>query len=157
LSVQADTFCGMTNRWHPWRYAGEHYPNITIECHRELPEHIWGLTSFSLRTIWLCRRLRQTHRRCTLTHELIHLERGPMPTDPVLAAREERTVDRLAAQRLITLPALADALRWTRQPHELAEQLWVDEPTLRTRMETLDPLETAELEHQLGDEWLWIP
>lgn len=109
------------------------------------------------RRIWLARGLTQAERRCTLTHELVHRERGPVPGDPVAAAREEQLVDEIAARRLITTPALVDALRWTRDPHQLAEHLWVDDPTLNTRMTTLDPLEVAELEHHLEDQWLWIP
>lgn len=147
----------MSHRWHPWRHAAENYPDVVITCHRELPDRVWGMTSFSLRKIWLCKRLRQVHRRCTLTHELIHLERGPLPEDPKLAAREERIVDELASRRLIELPHLIDGLRWTRDLAELADALWVDLPTLRTRLETLDPIESAELENALGDEWLWTP
>lgn len=146
------------SRWHPWRHAAEHYPDIEIHCHRELPGNLWGLTDFRARTIWLCKRLRQVHRRCTLTHEIVHLERGPIPDDPAAAAREERIVDEIAARRLITLPQLIDGLRWTRDDaDDLADTLWVDRPTLKTRMDTLDPIEVAELEHALGDEWLWIP
>ncbi|OBB49776.1 hypothetical protein A5755_04500 [Mycolicibacterium fortuitum] len=147
----------MSQRWHPWRHAAEHYPDVVINCRRELPDRVWGITSFSLRKVWICRRLRQVHRRCTLTHELIHLERGPVPSDPVQLAKEERIVDELAARRLIELPDLIDGLKWTQDLAELADALWVDMPTLRTRMSTLGPLETAELEHELGDEWLWIP
>lgn len=143
------------SRWHPWRHAAEHHPDVDIHCHRELPGNLWGLTDFRLRTIWLCRRLRQVHRRCTLTHEIVHLERGPIPADPAAAAREERIVDEIAARRLITLPQLVDGLRWTRERHQLAEHLWVDVATLNTRMATLDPIETAEIDHALGD--LWIP
>ncbi|MCK0174766.1 hypothetical protein [Mycolicibacterium sp. F2034L] len=141
--------------WHPWRHAHEHYPHVTISTGHELPERIWGLQLGA--RIWLCKRLNQVRRRCTLTHELIHLERGPAPTDPVALAREERIVDELAARRLITLDALTDALCWTRDPAELADHLWVDQPTLQTRMATLDPLEVAQLEHHLEDQWLWIP
>ncbi|WP_234802321.1 hypothetical protein [Mycolicibacterium fortuitum] len=107
--------------------------------------------------IWLCRTLTQAERRCTLTHELVHHERGPVPADPAAAAREEQIVDEIAARRLITLPQLADGLRWSRQPRELAEHLWVDQPTLQTRMATLDPLEVADLEYDLDGDWLWIP
>lgn len=141
--------------WHPWRHAGENYPHVTISCRHELPERIWGMQLGA--RIWLCKRLNQVRRRCTLTHELIHLERGPVPTDPVGRAREERIVDELAARRLITLDALTDALAWSRDPAELADHLWVDQPTLRARMSTLDPLEVAQLEHHLEDQWLWIP
>lgn len=145
----------MSQRWHPWRHAAEHYPDVIISCHRELPEQMWGLTNFSLRKVWICKRLRQVHRRCTLTHELIHLERGPVP--PHLQADEERIVDELAARRLIELPDLIEALRWTQDPTELAEGLWVDRSTLKTRMNTLDPVEVANIEHALEDEWLWAP
>ncbi|MGB3485245.1 MAG: hypothetical protein WBB07_23900 [Mycobacterium sp.] len=107
--------------------------------------------------IWLCRTMTQAERRCTLTHELVHRERGLVPADPAAAEREERIVDEISARRLITTPALVDGLRWTRHRGELADHLWVDTPTLETRMATLDPLEVAELEHHLEDGWLWIP
>lgn len=141
--------------WNPWRYVGKHYPDIRVETRLELPGRTWGMTSGN--HIWLCRLLGQVERRCTLTHELIHLERGPVPADPRGYAREEQTVSRLAARRLITLPALADGLRWTRDPDQLADALWVDVPTLQARMNGLDPVEVAELEHLLDGEWLWIP
>ena len=139
--------------WNPWRHAGEHHADVTIETGVELPGRLWGLTIG--RTILLCRRLDQAARRSTQTHEIIHLERGPVPADARGRAREERAVSAEAARRLITLDALADALRWTREPDQLADALWVDVPTLRARMDGLDPVEVAELEHRLGD--LWIP
>lgn len=37
------------------------------------------------------------------------------------------------------------------------DELWCDVHTVRVRLSTLDPLETAHLEHEFGDEWLWIP
>lgn len=149
----------MSSRWHPWKHAGDIFPDWRIHWHHELPDTTWGLTSFRDQRIWLCRRLDQVKRRCTLTHELIHLERGVPPEDPAGLAREEQIVDRLAAQRLITLPHLIDAYRAcpSGDRYMLADSLWVDVPTLHTRMSTLDPIETAELEHALADEWLWIP
>lgn len=109
------------------------------------------------RRIWLARGLTQAERRCTLTHELVHRERGRVPDDPAAAAAEERIVEEISARRLITLQALTDGLRWSRDPRELADHLWVDEPTLSTRMTTLDPFEVSQLEHHLEDQWLWIP
>jgi len=140
--------------WNPWRHVGDVYPHVGIE-HRELPPRVWGLTDGA--TIWLHHALGQVRRRCTLTHELCHLERGPLPTDPRGHAREERIVSQMAARRLITLDALSDGLRWTRDPDQLADHLWVDPPTLRARMASLDPVEVAELESRLDGEWLWIP
>jgi hypothetical protein len=133
----------------------DHYVDVDVSCRHRLPERVMGLQLG--RRIWLARGLTQAERRCTLTHELVHLERGPVPTDPVAAAREERIVDEIAARRLIPVEALADGLRWTRHPLDLADHLWVDQPTLTARMATLDPLEVAELEHHLEDQWLWIP
>lgn len=142
-------------RWNPWRALSTAHAEVEVSCRYRLPNHLMGLQQGH--RIWLCRTLTQAERRCTLTHELVHRERG-LITDPNAAALEERIVDEIAARRLITLPQLVDGLRWTRDDaDDLADTLWVDQPTLKTRMETLDPIEVAELEHALGDEWLWIP
>jgi hypothetical protein len=61
----------------------------------------------------------------------------------------------LAARRLIALPDLIEALRWTRDPAELADALWVDLDTIRARMSCLDPIEVAQLENELDG--MWIP
>lgn len=145
---------GINVAWHPWRVLRNHHADVDVSCRNRLPDHLMGLQRGA--RIWLCRTLTQAERRCTLTHELVHRERG-LVADPKAAAREELIVDEIAARRLITTPALIDALRWTRHARELAEHLWVDEPTLHTRMTTLDPLEVAEIEHYLEDQWLWIP
>lgn len=141
--------------WNPWRHVGKHYPHVVVDTRTELPGRLWGFTDGA--TIWLCRLLDQAARRSTLAHEVVHLERGPVPADARGQAREERTVSAIAARRLITLDALADALRWTRDEHQLAEALWVDVPTLEARMAALDPVEVAELENRLNGDWLWIP
>lgn len=146
---------GVDFSWHQWRHLRVRYPDVDVTCRHRLPDQTMGLQQG--RRIWLCRTLTQAERRCTLTHELVHRERGPVPHDPAAADREERTVNEISARRLITLPSLADGLRWTRDPHQLAEHLWVDRPTLNTRMATLDPLEVADLENRLEGEWLWIP
>ena len=139
--------------WHPWRTAAQRYPHITIVRKHRLPPGIRGLIQGD--TIWLCSSLTQAERRCALTHELHHVERG-VPT-PDLLTREERLVDELAARQLIPMLDLISALRTSRDPYRMAEDLWCDAHTVRVRMSTLDPLETAHLEHEFGDEWLWIP
>lgn len=146
---------GIEGFWHPWRTLRDEHTDVQLSCQHRLPDQIMGLQRGA--RIWLCRTLTQAERRCTLTHELVHRERGPVPADPAAAAREEQIVDEITARRLITLPQLADGLRWSRQTRELAEHLWVDQPTLQTRMATLDPVEVADLEHELDGEWLWIP
>lgn len=67
------------------------------------------------------RDMHQDERRSSLSHELVHDERRIYPTDPVLRAKEEITVERIAARRLIKLGRLVDVLcgtgmrtRWPR-------------------------------------------
>lgn len=141
--------------WHPWRSLRTQHADVDVSCRYRLPDRIMGMQRG--RRIWLNATLTQAERRCTLTHELVHRERGPVSAGAGAAAREERIVDEIASRRLIAITALVDGLRWTRHPRELAEHLWVDEPTLQTRMATLDPVEVSQLEHQLDGEWLWIP
>jgi hypothetical protein len=139
--------------WNPWRWVGEHYPHIVVSCEHRLPKRVAGIWRDN--TIWLCSTLNQAERRSVLTHELQHLQRG-LPS-PQYRDREERIVDELAARRLIAIADLARALRSTRDPDALAEELWVDRHTVEVRLSNLNPDETAELEHEFGDEWLWIP
>ncbi|BDD81424.1 hypothetical protein TPB0596_11870 [Tsukamurella pulmonis] len=135
-----------TPTWHPWRTLREQYPHVEVRW-AQLPDGIDGFTDG--RTIWLDERLSQVQRRCTLTHELWHLRRGIIPADD----REERICDDLAARELIPLGRLIDGFRWTRDPGLLAKHLWVDMPTLRVRLDNLDPIEVAELEHETNGAW----
>ena len=84
--------------------------------------------------IRLDKRLLQVERRCTLAHELVHLEVGE--GRPCSASRE-REVNRIAAARLVPFEALVKAARWARSPLELAEELWVTPLMLEARCETL--------------------
>ena len=70
--------------------------------------------------------LSRVEERCTLTHEIIHAERGPVPAHH--AAREERIVDAEAAERLIPLDALLEAMRWACCPAERRVLAWISHP-----------------------------
>ena len=100
----------------------------------ELQAGYLGCTDHNRQIIWLDSRLTQRERRCTLAHEIGHLHRGPTPADPLLAAHEERLVDEWASRKLIDGCALAAAFRWSPYYAEIAEELWVDEHMLRTRL-----------------------
>lgn len=91
----------------------------------------------------------QAQRRCTLAHELVHDERRIFPQDEVLQAREEETVERIAARRLIALDHLVDVLRWTRSTGEVAAELWVDVPMLQALGRSLTDAERAWIDEQL--------
>lgn len=116
-----------------------------------LPGRQLGETDFDAQTITLDKRLRQATRRCTLAHELEHIARGPAPADPILLAREEESIDRAVARRLIPIRKLVDAVRWSRDPHEIADELWVDVPTLEARIRGLHPSERAALNRVLEE------
>lgn len=143
----------MTGEWHPWRHMATHFPHVIICTAYELEHGVRGLVQGN--RIWLCRTLDQAGRRTTLSHEIGHLERGVLhlPSDSMYTRREEDIVDQIAARRLIPLDDLIDALRWSQQPAEVAEILWTTERTVKCRMESLDPVEVAELEYRLDGRW----
>lgn len=93
----------------------------------------------------------QAARRSTLTHELVHDERRIFPRNRVLRAREESTVERIAARRLIDLHRLVDVLGWTRHTSEVAEELWVDVPILAALVASLTAEERAWIDDQLDE------
>lgn len=92
--------------------------------------------------IWLDPRLSQVERRCVLTHELVHLEYGHRGCQP---ATVEHVVRVRTAERLVELADLAAAVKWTVDPDELAEELWVTPMVLQDRVAALSPPEVAAL------------
>jgi hypothetical protein len=68
-----------------------------------------------------------------------------------LARRAEAFADQLAAQRLIEIGALADAIAWAPlNPSEVAEHLDVTEDVLRRRLHSLTPPEAQQIEQRLA-------
>ena len=108
------------------------------ECGRWYDEH---------RTVVFDKRLTQAGRRSTVAHEVVHAEMGDVcckadgPDGPRIARRREQTADQIAARRLITLDALADALLWSQDEYEVADELWVDVETIRARLASLTETE----------------
>lgn len=141
--------------WHPWRHLRRHHPHVHVTTHQQLPAGLRA--AWTLDGIWLRPGLTQAERRCALTHELIHLERGPVPKQPVLAAAEERIVADLAARRLIPLGTLTEALHWVdlADCDALAEELWVDDVTLRNRLQHLTQSERDTVNHTLDHRRPW--
>ncbi len=92
--------------------------------------------------IWMDPRQTQVERRCTIAHELAHIELGHADgcTD-----REDREVDLLVARRLIEMDDLLSALRWADDLYTVADELWVDEDTLLARYDGLTKHERARI------------
>lgn len=106
---------------------------------RSLPDGMRGATD-GTSAIWMEPRLLQVERRCTLAHELAHIDLGhtSKPTE-----REERSARRLAAQKLIDWDDLVDAYRWALCMSEWADELWVTVEVLEDRLKYLHPHELA--------------
>lgn len=131
--------------YHPWREA-QRRTHLTINL-VELPDDHRGCIRGNEVTI--CVDDPQASRRCTLAHELVHDERRVFPVSPVLRAREEITVERIAARRLIALDRLVDALAWSRRTEEIAEELWVDVPMLVALVQSLTDSERRWIDEQV--------
>ena len=88
------------------------------------------------RTIRICPKQLQVERRETAAHERIHAERHHAGCqDP----REELSVRKQVARELIHIRDLGDAVKWTDDEHELADELWVTVEMLRLRVQYLHP------------------
>lgn len=111
---------------------------------QELDGDLLAVTDGS--SIWIDPRQTQAERRCTIAHELAHIELGHVGG---CSPKEEHQANLLAARWLIKVEHLADALAWTQDPHELAWELWVDLDTLHTRLENLTHAERRHIKHRL--------
>lgn len=135
---------------HPWHEFGS-LTEWTLH-QTDLPDGTLGLTCHHTKTVTLDRSLLQVERRCTIAHEVRHILRGPVPADPVLAAREELAVEQATARLLIDVHRLGEALAWSEDLHEVADELWVDPALLRVRLDHLHPAERAYLHRRLDHE-----
>lgn len=129
---------------HPWRRLRD-LTHVQLVWHDDGP---MGVTNFKAATISLRRGMTQAQRRTTVLHECLHVERGaPLET---LAAREELRVERETARLLMPcIRTVGEALAWAHTLEEAADELWVDEKALRTRLEALHPAERAYLKRRL--------
>jgi Zn-dependent peptidase ImmA (M78 family) len=138
-------------RYSPWRHLRS-LPHIDLRFTDDDQlldgAHAWYY--HRLRAIVMDSRLTQVERRSAIAHELGHVLRGDLPCgSDLLDARQESVVEQWAARKLIELPALADALKWSDDPDEVAEALWVTKDLLLTRIEHLHPSERAYLRRSL--------
>jgi Zn-dependent peptidase ImmA (M78 family) len=132
---------------HPWRTLRDDFSEWHVES-AILPVGILGFTDHGQQVIYLSKTLGQAGRRSTLAHELqhvVHKHRGAQD------AWTESQVEQAAARLLIPFPKLLDAMKWARRRVELAEELWVDLPTLAVRMAHLHPSEIAQIRAMLAE------
>jgi hypothetical protein len=126
------------DRYDPWRHARRLGVRV-IE--RPLPGPLRAFWHSPSRTVVLEESLSFREKRCSLAHEVVHVERRDECSQP---AAVEAEVHLVAARRLIDLVALARVLSWTHEPRIVADELCVDEPTLEC---VLASLSDDEVEH----------
>lgn len=133
---------------YPWqRLAG--LTQITVVTHGGGP---MGRAIFGVQTVSLRDDLTRAERRCTLMHELLHLDNGPQPWG--LRAKEEEQVRRRTARLMLPdVEALAEALAWSDSLVEAAEELGVDVHVLRKRLRHLRPAEIRYVRRRLRGSW----
>ena len=137
------------DRYDPWRELELYWPEIEV-----ITEPMRGSLLGELRypVIALRAGTSAAQRRCTLAHELVHLERGVLDCAAYRAAEELR-VHSLAARRLIRLAALGRAMRELGGDSDaaaLAHLVDVDRETLELRLQLLTSPERRWLRRAVG-------
>lgn len=125
--------------YDPWSHA--HALHVPVHTAR-LPPGLRGVTDS--RTVWLDDRLTPTEARCTLTHELVHVQEGHTHHQPT---RVEDQVRAATAHRLIPWENVLRYLGSQCTTHDAAEDLAVTEEILLDRLHHATLTELADLHH----------
>ena len=127
----------------PWAALSRRTDLVLLDA--PMPER--GRYYHRFKAIVLRRGMSLVEQRVTLWHELVHAERG----DETCTSKYEHTrVEREAARRAIDVHDLAEALRWSQHPSEVADQLKVTEELLHVRLDALHPAERGLLERAVA-------
>src|SRR4051812_11136095 len=95
------------DRYDPWHDLAVNWPDVEIVI-EPMGGRLLGVLRYPI--IALRAGTSAAQRRCTLTHEIVHLERGVGDCGP-WSGREELQVHREVARRLIPIDELAAAVR----------------------------------------------
>ena len=143
--------------YDPWLDLRENWPHLVV-----VVEPMAGRLLGQLRYPVIALRAGTTaaQRRCTLTHEIVHLERGVRDCGP-WADREERHVHAEVARRLVTTEQFVRAVRevggiqgGVADVLRLAQVLDVDRETMRVRLTLVTPAERRRVRAlRLPDVW----
>jgi predicted thioesterase len=102
----------MGEGWDPWAALRDR-ANIRLAW-AHLPDGLHGLADHDHPTGWvvtLGAHLDRIGRRCTLAHELVHVERGIVTATVATMEREEAIVRAETARRLVPLEQLAETVQ----------------------------------------------
>jgi len=130
----------MDRLYCPWTDLGERYPGVHVAVHGLAPARAAWLPVE--RVILLDRGLTFTQGRCTLAHEIAHMDLGHYPTGVGhFDRRQERDADGLAGRRLLPVAVLAEAVQAGWDLPSAADELLVTVEVLRDRLDRLHPAE----------------
>jgi hypothetical protein len=138
-------------RYDPWRDLRRNWPEVELIV-EPMAGDLLGEVRDDGRQIALRAGTSSGQRRCTLTHELIHLERGLLDCGP-WQSREELIVHAEVARRLIPIDMLSEAIRFLGGDGDaaaLALLLDVDSETLLLRRRLLDRIERRTVRRSLA-------
>jgi hypothetical protein len=137
--------------YDPWLDLRQNWPHVAVVI-EPMTGDLLGEVRDDGRVIALRADTSAAQRRCTLTHELVHLERGILDCGPWLQ-REEDMVHAEVSQRLIPLASLAAAIRelgGVDDPAAIAHWLEVDSETLAVRLDRMRSAERRLLRRALA-------
>jgi hypothetical protein len=137
--------------YDPWVDLRQNWPHVKVVI-EPMTGDLLGEVRDDGRLIALRADTSAAQRRCTLTHELVHLERGILDCGPWLQ-REEDLVHAEVSQRLIPLSSLAAAIRelgGVDDPAAIANWLEVDSETLAVRLDRMRSAERRVLRRALA-------
>jgi hypothetical protein len=142
---------GIATPYDPWADLRQNWPHVKVVIER-MTGNLLGEVRDDGQLIALRADTSAAQRRCTLTHELVHLERGILDCGPWLQ-REESLVHAEASLRLIPLTSLAAAIRALGGADDsaaLAQWLEVDGETLAVRLDRMTSAERRMLRRSLA-------
>jgi hypothetical protein len=151
--VPAAFVTGRRQPYDPWLDLRINWPEITVVV-LPMTGRLLGWVNYPV--IALRASSGAAQRRCTLAHEIVHLERGISDCGP-WADREERLVHAEVARRLIDVADLAAAVAELGGTHDiggLAARLDVDTETVTVRLGLITAAERATIDHA-GVRELW--
>lgn len=123
---------------NPWQRLAGDWPDLPVEYADLGSPYLHGQTHWRNGVpvkVVLHERLTQVQRRCTLAHELEHLDRGA-PCETLRASIEARIVKATARYLLPDLEILAATLA-AYDLRRAADELWVTFPLLVERLRAL--------------------
>lgn len=137
----------VTNPWRRFRDLGDEW---TLHWHEPDEDPDPGYTLHDEKIISLRTDLGYAERRCTILHECLHAEHGPV--DIVHWTQHEQAVRRETARLLLPrVEVIVEAMIWALSEEETAQILDVDVPTLRDRLRWLAEDERDHMARRLDE------